>query len=101
MISETIIDSKLKHLIQVCKETQNYKKLAVTGFILISNKIEEIGIRLGLRPRNKEKDEKLFEYMKLINDVFETNLKIHIFRENLLDTLKQCETLFLRKRRIQ
>lgn len=97
-MNETIIDSKLKHLIQVCKETKNYKKLAVSGFILISNKMDEFGIKLGLRLRNKEKDEKIFEYMKLINDVFETNLKIHIFREELLDILKQCETLFLRRR---
>ncbi len=97
-MNETIIDSKLKHLIQVCKETQNYKKLAVSGFILISNKMDEMGIRLGLRPRNKEKDEMLFEYMKLINDVFMTNLKIHIFKQERLETLKQCETLFLRKK---
>jgi hypothetical protein len=97
-MNDSVIDSKLKQLIQICKETQNYKKLAVSGFILVSNKMDEFGIRLGLRPRNKEKDEKIFEYMKLINDVFETNLGIHIFREELLDSLKQGETLFLRKR---
>jgi hypothetical protein len=60
--------------------------------------LDELGIRLGLSPRNKEKDEKIFECMKLINDVFQTNLKIQIFREELLDNLKQYETLFLRKR---
>lgn len=97
-MNETIIDSKLKHLIQVCKETQNYKKLAVSGFILISNKIDEFGIKLGLRLRNKKKEEKIFEYMKLINDVFESNLKLHIFKEEIIDNLKKYEILFLRNR---
>lgn len=97
-MNETIIDSKLKHLIQVCKETQNYKKLAVSGFILISNKIDEIGIKLGLRARNKEKEEKIFEYMRIVNDVFETNLKVHIFKDEIIDELRKCEILFLRNR---
>jgi hypothetical protein len=48
-----VIDAKLKNLIQVCKETRNYKKLAVASFILTSNRINEIGINLGVRPRNK------------------------------------------------
>ncbi|MFX1320780.1 MAG: hypothetical protein ACFFAQ_03960 [Promethearchaeota archaeon] len=97
-MNETIIDSKLKYLIQVCKETQNYRKLAVSGFILISNKIDEFGIKLGLRPRNKEKEEKIFEYIRLINDVFESNLKLHIFKEEIIDNLKKYEIIFLRSR---
>jgi len=97
-MNETTIDSKLKYLIQVCKETQNYRKLAVSGFILISNKIDEFGIKLGLRPRNKEKEEKIFEYIRLINDVFESNLKLHIFKKEIIDNLKKYEIIFLRSR---
>ncbi|MFX1410423.1 MAG: hypothetical protein ACFFA6_08720 [Promethearchaeota archaeon] len=94
----SVPDSKLKHLIQVCKETKNYKKLAVTGFILISNKIDEIGIKLGIRSRNKEKQETIFNYMRIINDVFENNLKIHIFKEELINDTKKSELLFLKNR---
>ncbi|MFX1502763.1 MAG: hypothetical protein ACFFDH_17510, partial [Promethearchaeota archaeon] len=64
----SIIDAKLKNLIQVCKETENYKKLAVTSFILTSNMVNEIGIQLGVRPRNKVSGETIFEYMGLINE---------------------------------
>ncbi|MFX1315411.1 MAG: hypothetical protein ACFE9T_06070 [Promethearchaeota archaeon] len=92
------LDSKLKHLIQVCKQTKNYKKLAVTGFILISNLLDEMGIKLGIRARLKNKEEKCFEYMRLINEVFETNLKIHIFKDSLIDTIKKYEILFLKSR---
>jgi hypothetical protein len=97
-MNEAVIDAKLKHLISVCKETQNYKKLAVTGFILTSNKMDEIGIKLGLRARNKEKEEIIFEYMKLINDIFETNLKIPIFKDVLIEKLRKCEILFMKNR---
>jgi len=98
MMDYSLLDSKLKHLIQVCKETKNYKKIAVTGFILISNLLDEIGIKLGIRPHNKLKEEKIFEYMRIINDVFETNLQVKIFSVELLDTIKKCELLFLRSR---
>lgn len=60
--------------------------------------MDEFGIKLGLRLRNKEKEEKIFEYMKLINDVFESNLKLHIFKEEIIDNLKKYEILFLRSR---
>ena len=64
----SIIDSKLKTLIVMCKETGNRKKLAVVSFILVSNILDEIGIKLGIRPRKKNKtpEEHIFRYMQLI-----------------------------------
>ncbi|MDX1798351.1 MAG: hypothetical protein R3255_06855, partial [Candidatus Lokiarchaeia archaeon] len=93
-----VIDAKLKNLIQVCKETKNYKKLAVVSFVLTSNKVNEIGINLGVRPRDKGSGEKIFEYMEIINKIFETNLKIPIFQLNHIKTIRECETLFLKSR---
>ncbi|MFX0004444.1 MAG: hypothetical protein ACFE9C_04740 [Candidatus Hodarchaeota archaeon] len=93
-----VLDAKLKNLIHICKETENYKKLAVVNFILTSNRINEIGINLGLRPRNKSSGEKIYEYMELINEIFEENLKIPIFRSSSIETVRACETLFLKNR---
>jgi len=97
-MNDQIIDAKVKSLIQVCKETQNYKKLAVVSFVLTSNRINEIGIYLGVRSRNRASGEKIFEYMELINDIFKKNLKIPIFRVETIDIVRQCEILFLRNK---
>ncbi len=94
----TVFDEKLKNLIHVCKETKNYKKLAVVSFILISNKLDEIGIYLGIRHRNKDLREKQFEYMGLINSIFESNLQLQIFPQSQIEILKECEVLFLRNK---
>lgn len=97
-MSVEVHDAKIKNLIQVCKETGNSKKLAVVSFILISNKLDEIGIRFGLRNRNKSSGEKLFEYMEKINNFFEYNLKISIFKQDQIELLRNCELLFLKSR---
>ncbi|MFX1467705.1 MAG: hypothetical protein ACFFB8_03510 [Promethearchaeota archaeon] len=91
-----IIDVKLKNLIQVCKETQNFKKLAVVSFVLTGNAVDKIGINLGLRPRNRSLGEKVFEYMKLINTFLFTNLNITLFQEQWIAMVKDCEILFLK-----
>ena len=78
--------------------THNYKKLAVVGMILTSNKLIECGIKLGMRPCNKNKGEKVFEYMRMINDIFLKNLKIQIFPDELLYLIQECEQLFLKTR---
>jgi hypothetical protein len=97
-MNSQIIDVKLKNLIQVCKETENYKKLAVVSFILTSNRVNDIGVHLGVRPRDKSSGEKIFKYMELINNVFEMNLKIPIFSKELIEKLRECEILFLRNK---
>ena len=78
--------------------TKNYKKLAVVGMILTSNRLNEMGIKLGMRPCNKMKGEKIFEYMVMINEVFLNNLKIQIFFDEILYSLQECEHLFLKAR---
>ncbi len=89
---------KLKNLILACTRTRNYKKLAVVGMILTSNKLNEFGIKLGMRPCNKNKGEKIFEYMMMINEVFLKNLKIPIFPDEILYSLQECEQVFLKTR---
>ena len=86
-------------MIQACKETGNFKKLAVVGFISTSNIVDEISLKLGMRPRNRGKNEEmLFEYMGVVNDIFERNLQIQIYNQNLVNSIKEIELLFLRNR---
>ena len=97
-MNNNVLDLKLKSLIHACKATGNFKKLSVVGFILTSNLIDEISIKLGMRPRRKKKQEKLFEYLYLVNEMFEKNLKITIFGSELVNSLKEVELLFLKTR---
>jgi hypothetical protein len=96
-MKEQLLDLKLKRLIQLCKETENYKKLAVVSFVLTSNAIDEIGIKLGMRPREKNDGEKIFEYMELVNKIFSLNFKIKVFKPEIIETLSQIELLFLKR----
>lgn len=96
-MKEQLLDLKLKKLIQLCKETQNYKKLAVVSFILTSNTIDEIGIKLGMRPREKNAGEKIFEYMELVNKIFSLNFRIKVFKPEIIESISQIELLFLKK----
>ena len=96
-MKEQLLDLKLKRLIQLCKETRNYKKLAVVSFVLTSNTVDETGIKLGMRPREKNSGEKLFEYMELVNNIFSVNFSVNVFRAELIDVLKRIELLFLKK----
>ena len=97
-MNEQLLDLKLKRLIQLCKETQNYKKLAVVSFVLTSNAVDEIGIKLGMRSREKNAGEKIFEYMELVNKIFRLNFKVSVFRVELIEVLKKVELLFLKKK---
>jgi hypothetical protein len=96
-MKEQLLDLKLKRLIQLCKETENYKKLAVVSFVLTSNAIDEIGIKLGMRPREKNDGEKIFEYMELVNKIFSLNFKIKVFKPEIIETISQIELLFLKR----
>ena len=96
-MSEELLELKLKRLIQLCKETGNYRKLAVVSFILVSNAVDEIGIKLGMRSREKDSDETIFEYMKLVNKIFAFNFNILVFQPKLIDKLSQLELLFLKR----
>jgi hypothetical protein len=93
-----IIDAKLKLLVYACKETRNFKKLAVVSFVLTSNLIDEIGLKLGVRKRNKLHKESIFEYMGMINSIFETSIKVPIFRDKLITNVRESELLFIKNR---
>jgi hypothetical protein len=97
-MNHKVLDLKLKRLIFACKETENYKKLSVVGFTLVSNIIDEIALKLGVRPREKEKGESIFKYVHMVNEIFENNLKIQIFQDNMVETIKEVELLFLRNK---
>ena len=96
-MKEQLLDLKLKRLIQLCKETHNHKKIAVVSFVLTSNAVDEIGIKLGMRSREKSAGEKIFEYMELVNKVFGVNFSVNVFKTKLIDVLKRVELLFLKK----
>ena len=93
-----VLDLKLKNLIQLCKETGNYKKISVVSFILTSNILNEIGLKLGLRPRNMKSGEKIYEYMRLINKILTENLKLNLFHEGDIESIREIEELFLKKK---
>lgn len=93
-----VLDLKLKNLIQLCKETGNYKKISVVSFILTSNILNEIGLKLGLRPRNMKSGEKIYEYMRLINKILIENLKLSLFDEEDIESIREIENLFLKKK---
>jgi len=97
-LSSTIIDSKLKSLIKVCKETKNYRKLANVGFILINNLLNEIGIKLGIRPRKNNSEEKIFQYMMLIDKILIENLKFALFKQEIIKTTKIIELQFIKRK---
>jgi len=97
-VNEQLLDLKLKRLIQLCKETSNYKKLAVVSMVLTSNAVDEVGIKLGMRSREKNAGEKIFEYMELVNKVFRVNFNVKVFRANSIEVLKKIELLFLQKK---
>lgn len=88
------IDVKLIRLIEVCKQTENYKRLATVSLILTGNRVDEIGVKLGIRPRDKDGNEIIFQYMKLINSILKRNLKTILFKEDQIEIIKTCELLF-------
>lgn len=90
---ETLEDEKLKELIRVCKKTKNYKKLASVSLILVSNRIDEIGIRMGFRVREKEQ-ETLFSYMTRVNEIIHKNFNLTLFDTNRMEAIKEYEVLF-------
>ncbi|MHA1488981.1 MAG: hypothetical protein ACTSRI_04930 [Promethearchaeota archaeon] len=94
------LDIKLKRLIQTCVQTRNYKKLAVVSLVLNSNLVHEIGIRLGIKPieKNTSNFDNISQYMKLINKTMNHNFKVTLFKEEHLDTIKKIEVQFFKKK---
>ncbi len=97
-MSEQLNDLKLRKLVELCLKTLNYKKIAVVGFTLISNRMDEIGVNLGMKPRNKDKGEKIYNYMMMINEILQMNFNFSLFKEEMIENIRRIEILFLRKR---
>jgi len=97
MIIQTDIDDKLRELIHICKKTHNYKKIAVVGLTLLSNRVNEIGIKLGLRARRKENGETIHTYLSKIVSFLTDNFQITLVDGKYLGKLHKCELLFLKK----
>lgn len=90
-------DLKLKQFIKLSLKGNKIRNATNVLYMLISNKIDEIGIKLGLIPRRKEVHETLSNYMSLINKIFQINFEITIFPEVYITPVKVVELAFNRK----
>jgi len=95
-----LLDSKLQSLALVCNETKNYKKLSIAYFILLKNRVIEIGIKLGVKPiksklSNMSHDFKIHDYITLINSKFLKYLGIIIIPEWICEGIHESEVFFL------
>lgn len=97
MLERTNEDDQIKELIEICKHTKNYKKIAVVGFMLINNRANVLGVKLGIRPRNRE-NESLYDYLSNINTILTTNFEINLFRDDFLTKIKKYEIIFTKNR---
>ncbi|MBD3253764.1 MAG: hypothetical protein GF383_01660 [Candidatus Lokiarchaeota archaeon] len=89
------IDENLRKLAVACLKTKNYRKLVDIGYKLLRNYINELGLKLGVRPRDKTKEEFLFQYAELLNSIFYDNFEIYLFSEELVQKLQDIEVFFL------
>jgi hypothetical protein len=65
--------------------------------VLVSNAVDEIGINLGMRTRERGSGESIYEYMKLVNNIFALNFNVSVFKPELIKKLSQTELLFLKR----
>jgi len=92
------MDVKLKSLINICKQSGNIKKLAIVSFILTSNTLDEIGIKIGMRPREKTSGEAILSYMKLINSVLNNNFQMKLIDNEIIQRIKIIEIQFIKRK---
>jgi len=112
-MNEGKLYEKLQALIIICKQTHNYKKLADTGYFLINNQANEIGIRLGfpgrysissnksskyITKKSSHQKELIHEYLEHINKIFFNNFNIEIFNPEFLRDLKKAELLYIKSK---
>jgi hypothetical protein len=90
-------DVKLKRFIELSLKGNKVRNATSVIYMLISNKVDEISLKLGLIPRRKEVHESLSDYMSLINKIFQINFEITIFPEVYITPLKVVELAFDRK----
>jgi hypothetical protein len=90
-------EAKFKQFIELSLKAKKIRNATSIVYMLISNKIDEIGLKLGLIPRRKAAHESLSDYMSLINKIFQINFEITIFPEVYITPLKVVELAFDRK----
>lgn len=98
MLSEKDVQN-IKELIKLCKETGNYKALANTAYILLYNKTNEMGIRLGFNPiqdvrKLSPQQQVIFLYLNAIEKSLKDNFNLSIFGKPLLSNLNRLENLY-------
>ncbi len=91
------IDSGIKLLTELCLKNKNYQKLCSAYLLLIGNEVDKTGIRLGVRARDKTKREPIYKHMALINDFLMLNLRMTIFKEDLVNKIKKTENKIIRQ----
>ena len=96
-MKEPLIDLQLKHLTQLCIATQNYSKLGSVVSILISNRLDEIGIKLGIKPREKDNGESMAAYMEMINRILHNNFGLTLFSPTLHEKVRYNEVVITRR----
>ena len=92
------MDIKLKSLINICKQSGNIKKLAIVSFVLTSNTLDKIGIKLGMRPREKTSGETILNYMRLINSILFDNFQMKLINNEILHKIKVIESQFIKRK---
>jgi len=91
-----VIDAKLKALAQICVNSRSFNKLSHAIQKLTSILLNSFGKRLGIRPRDTEQ-ETMFEYMIMVNTIFQENLNISIFQQSIINIVKEFELLHARE----
>ena len=99
-MNASLIDLQLKQLTQLCLATHNYDKLGSVLITLISNRLDEIGVQLGIKPRAKgdNKEERMAQYMDMINNLLYSNFGLTLFCAALIEKIRYNEVIMLRRR---
>jgi len=96
-LNEALVDLQLKQLTKLCLANKNYKKLAGVIMSLVSNRLDEIGIRLGIKPREKDTGESMGSFMESINSIIQSNFDIELFPYELLGKVRYNEAVLTRR----
>ncbi len=97
---EFVLDPKLETLIKLCVKNDNYDRLAKVGYSLVSNALNDIGVKIGIRARNKFLKETACDYVKIINNIVVDNLKIYLIPRGMADQMYVIENQIKRGRNL-
>ncbi len=95
-----VLDPMLEMLVKLCVENDNYDTLAEVGYSLVSNSVNDIGVKIGIRARNKFLNESVCDYIKIINNVVVDNIKIYLIPRGIADQMYIIENQIKRGRNL-